>query len=75
MLEISAFLFFDLPELPRTFSLSRHQRQSSSHVQLPPKQHQHFAIRHCSAHPVCELSRWGHGYVLVLTVLLPAQNE
>lgn len=64
----SSISVFHLPELPCTLSLSRHQRQSSSHVQLPPKQHQHFTICHRSAHPIRQRSWRGHGYVHVLTV-------
>ena len=59
--------FFNLPELPHSLSLSRNQLQSSSHVQLPSEQQQHFTIRQPSAQRIRQHSRWGHGYVLLLT--------
>lgn len=54
---------FPLLELPHTLSVSWHERQSPSHVKFPPKQCQHFTIRHRGSHPIRQYSRWGHRYV------------
>lgn len=64
-----------LPELPCTFSVSRHQRQSSSHVKLPPKQRQHFTVCHRSTHPICQHGGGCHGYALVLATYLTSYSE
>lgn len=68
-------LLLHVAELPRALRVARRQWQSSSHVQLPPQQHKHFAVRQRSSHPSRQRSRRGHGYVSAVTVQIPTQND